>query len=231
MPDDGGKFGSGMRVRFRGLAWTVTDVEQLGEQTRVGLRCAGGDLDGLSWTALHPAEPVEVLEERFRPDQPDDLRRWRLRHQAMLLDQRLGGEDVRLVAPGRVRVEPYQLVPLLRATELARVRLLLADDVGLGKTVQACLVLTELIARRQAHRILIVAPAGPLLMQWDQELRQRFGLRFTCISDFAGLQVQRRGMEVGTNPFESVSLCLRFCEAGAGLTGSGARAMGRGGDR
>jgi superfamily II DNA or RNA helicase len=186
----------------------VTDVEQLGEQTRVGLRCAGGDLDGLSWTALHPAEPVEMLEERFRPGQPGDLRRWRLLHQAMLLDQRPGGDDVRLLAPGRVRVEPYQLVPLLRATELPRVRLLLADDVGLGKTVQACLVLTELIARRQAHRILIVAPAGPLLMQWDQELRQRFGLRFTCISDFAGLQLQRRRMEVGANPFEGISLCL-----------------------
>ncbi len=112
------------------------------------------------------------------------------------------------MAPGRVRVEPYQLVPLLRATELPRVRLLLADDVGLGKTVQACLVLTELIARRQAHRILIVAPAGLLLMQWDQELRQRFGLRFTCISDFAGLQVQRRRMELGANPFEGISLCL-----------------------
>lgn len=208
MPDDGGKIASGMRVRFRGLAWTVTDVQDLGEQTRVGLRCASGDLDGLSWTALHPAEPVEVLEERFRPDQPSDLRRWRLRHQAMLLDQRLGDGDLHLLAPGRVRVEPDQLVPLLRAAELPRVRLLLADDVGLGKTVQACLVLTELIARRQAHRILIVSPAGPLLMQWDQELRQRFGLRFTCISDFAGLQAERRRMELGVNPFDGMSLCL-----------------------
>jgi ERCC4-related helicase len=208
MPDDGGKIATGMQVRFRGLAWTVIDVQQLGEQTRVGLRCAGGDLDGLSWTALYPAELVEVLEEGFRPNQPGDLKQWRLRHKAMLLGQRLGGEDVRLVAPGRVRVEPYQLVPLLRAKELLRVRLLLADDVGLGKTVQACLVLTELIARRQTHRILIIAPAGPLLMQWDQELRQRFGLRFTCISDFAGLQVQRRRMELGANPFEGMSLCL-----------------------
>ena len=208
MPDDGGKIASGMRVRFRGLAWTVTDVEQLGEQTRVGLRCAGGDLDGLSWTALYPAEPIEVLEERFRPDQPGDLRRWWLRHQALVLDQRLGAGDLHLSAPGRVRVEPYQLVPLLRAAELPRVRLLLADDVGLGKTVQACLVLTELIARRQAHRILIVTPAGPLLMQWDQELRQRFGLRFTCISDFAGLQAERRRTELGANPFDGMSLCL-----------------------
>ncbi len=97
MPDDGGKIATGMQVRFRGLAWTVIDVQQLGEQTRVGLRCADGDLDGLSWTALYPAELVEVLEEGFRPDQPGDLRRWRLRHKAMLLDQRLG---VRGSAPG-----------------------------------------------------------------------------------------------------------------------------------
>ena len=82
--------------------------------------------------------------------------------------------------PGRVRIEPYQLVPLMRALELPRPRLLLADGVGLGKTIEAGLIACELIARRRAHRVLVISPAGPLLTQWAQELRQRFGLRFTA---------------------------------------------------
>ena len=110
--------------------------------------------------------------------------------------------------PGRVTIEPYQLVPLMRALEMPRPRLLLADGVGLGKTIQAGLIATELIARRRAHRILVVSPAGPLLMQWEHELRQRFGLRFMPITDAATLQRERRRIELGGNPFDSIALCL-----------------------
>lgn len=105
-------------------------------------------------------------------------------HQAFILEQALGPDALLAVQPGRLRMEPYQLVPVLRAIQMSRVRLLLADGVGLGKTIQAGLVLTELIARRLAHRILIVTPAGPLLKQWDVEMRERFGIRFT-VSDRA----------------------------------------------
>ena len=56
--------------------------------------------------------------------------------------------------------------------------------------------------------MLIVAPAGPLLVQWDQELRQRFGLRFTAITDAASLLAQRRRLELGGNPFDAIALCL-----------------------
>ena len=53
-----------------------------------------------------------------------------------------------------------QLVPLARALRMTRPRLLLADDVGLGKTVEARLIIAELMARRRVHRLLIVAPAA-----------------------------------------------------------------------
>ena len=56
--------------------------------------------------------------------------------------------------------------------------------------------------------MLIVAPAGPLLVQWAQELRQRFGLRFTTITDAASLQQQRRKLELGGNPFDATALCM-----------------------
>jgi superfamily II DNA or RNA helicase len=202
------EFAVGARVSARGLAWDVLEVAPLGAQTLLRLRCAGGDLNGLEWELLHPAEPVALLRADLRPDAPGSLAGWRLYHQACLLEQVLGPDDVLLATPGRVRIEPYQLVPLMRALELPRPRLLLADGVGLGKTIEAGLIACELIARRRAHRVLVVSPAGPLLVQWAQELRERFGLRLTAITDANALQQQRRRLELGGNPFDAIALCL-----------------------
>ncbi len=91
---------------------------------------------------------------------------------------------------------------------MPRPRLLLADGVGLGKTIEAGLIACELIARRRAHRVLVISPAGPLLTQWSQEMRQRFGLRFTAVADAAALHEQRRRLELGGNPFDAIALCL-----------------------
>jgi superfamily II DNA or RNA helicase len=90
---------------------------------------------------------------------------------------------------------------------MSRVRLLLADGVGLGKTVQAGLVLTELMARRLVQRVLIVSPAGPLLEQWRTEMRDRFGLRLR-VMDRGEIDEIRREVELGANPFDHVSLAL-----------------------
>ena len=201
-------FAVGSRVRARGLAWDVIEVAPLGAQTLLRLRCAGGDLGGLEWDILHPAEAVELLRSDLRPDAPGPLAAWRLHHQACLLEQVPGPADILVAEPGRVRIEPYQLVPLMRALELPRPRLLLADGVGLGKTIEAGLIACELIARRRAHRVLVISPAGPLLTQWSQELRQRFGLRFIAVTDAASLQEQRRRLELGGNPFDAIALCL-----------------------
>jgi SNF2 family DNA or RNA helicase len=125
----------------------------------------------------------------------------------LLLEQALGPNALLAVQPGRLRIEAYQLVPVLRALRSSRVRRLLADAVGLGKTIQAGLVLTELIARRLAHRMLIVSPAVPLLEQWKLEMLVRFGLRLEVI-DRAKLEEVRRSTELGSNPFDSIPLGL-----------------------
>ncbi len=62
---------------------------------------------------------------------------------------------------GGVRVEDFQLVPLLKALRMPRVSLLIADDVGLGKTIEAGLILTELLLRRRVRRVLVLTPAAP----------------------------------------------------------------------
>ncbi|PPQ37202.1 helicase-related protein [Rhodopila globiformis] len=194
----------GIKVAARGLEWDVTEVEQLGPQQRLRLACASGDLQGLEWDVLYPAEPVAILSTDPRPEDVGSLDDWRRYHTAWLLDQVPGPA----ASPGRVAIEAYQRVPLLRALDMVRPRLLLADGVGLGKTIQAGLIAAELIVRRRAHRILVACPPGPLLRQWEQEMRLRFGLRFTPIVDGASLREARRGLELGGNPFEATALCL-----------------------
>lgn len=137
---------------------------------------AGKELD-----RLHPFEAVESVMHELRPDRAAPLRNWLVYHRAFLLEQALGPHALVAVQPERLRIEPYQLVPVVRALHMSRVRLLLTDGVGLGKAIQAGIVITELMARRVAHRILVVSPAGPLLEQWRLDMTQRFGLRLEVI--------------------------------------------------
>ncbi|GAA6614342.1 SNF2-related protein [Scytonema sp. NUACC26] len=141
----------------------------------------------------------------LRPDKAAPLPNWLVYHQAFLLEQALLSDALLAVQPGRLRVEAYQLVPVLRAIRMSRVRLLLADGVGLGKTIQAGLIITELMARRVVHRVLIVCPAGPLLEQWKLEMSERFGLRMDEVNR-GRLEEIRRSTELGANPFDYIPL-------------------------
>ena len=76
---------------------------------------------------------------------------------------------------GAVQVEDFQLVPLLKALRMPRVNLLIADDVGLGKTIEAGLILSELLLRRRIQRVLILTPAS-LRLQWRDEMWDKFSL-------------------------------------------------------
>ena len=197
----------GTQVKARGLRWEVVFSQPAGEQRLYRLRCleSGLGLDLLD--VLAPFESVEPLATELNPRRAARLPEWRVYHDAFLLEQALGPSALLAAQPGRLRIAAYQLVPVLRALQMARPRLMLADDVGLGKTVEAGLVLAELIARRRAHRILIVSPAGPLLRQWQEEMRERFGLRFRVL-DSDALKAIRRGSEFGANPFDHVALGL-----------------------
>ncbi|SDT42932.1 SNF2 family N-terminal domain-containing protein [Streptomyces sp. TLI_053] len=106
-----------------------------------------------------------------------------------------------LQAPFRsgVAVEPYQLEPVSRAVGAPRVNLLLADDVGLGKTVEAGLVVQELLLRGRARRVMVVCPAG-LTLKWRDELAEKFGLEFTIVDSEQCARL-RRTHGTAANPF------------------------------
>lgn len=197
----------GTEVQARGLRWQVVLTQPLGAQTLIRLRGVEGALHGHEMDFLHPFEQIEPIVHDLRPEKAGPLRNWLVYHQAFLLEQALGADALLAVQPGRLRIEPYQLAPVLRAIRMSRPRLLLADGVGLGKTIQAGLILTELVARRIAHRILVVSPTGPLLQQWKEEMRERFGLRLQII-DRAYLEEMRRQNELGANPFDHIPLGL-----------------------
>ncbi len=198
----------GTPVRARGLNWEVVYSEPAGEQSRYRLRCTEGSLRGREIDLLSPFETVEAVAAALEPKRAGRLEEWLLYHQAFLLEQALGPSALLAIQPGRLDIAPYQLVPVMRAISLSRPRLLLADGVGLGKTIETGLVIAELIARRRAHRVLIVSPAGPLMQQWHDEMRHRFGLRFEPIRDSSTIQEKRRELSLGANPFDHVSLCL-----------------------
>lgn len=197
----------GTEVAVRGLRWEVVFSQGAGDQQLYRLRCLEGSLRGEELDVLSPFERIEPITTEMQPEKAAHLPDWRVYHQAFLLEQALGPSALLAAQPGRIQIQPYQLVPVMRALRMSRVRLLLADGVGLGKTVEAGLVLAELIARRRAHRILIVSPAGPLLEQWRQEMSERFGLRFRVL-DRDSLQEIRYASEVGSNPFDHEALGL-----------------------
>jgi ERCC4-related helicase len=196
----------GTEVLVRNLPWEVVESQAEGNQTRVRLRGTGG-MAGFEFDILSPFEKIEPISRDFDPVHADKLPNWLVYHQAFLLEQSLGPDAFLAVQPGRLRIEPYQLVPLARALRLSRPRLLIADDVGLGKTIEAGLIVAELIARRRLYRLMIVTPAGPLLSQWQNEMSDRFGLQLTVV-DRSKLDEVRRGAELGANPFDHISHAL-----------------------
>lgn len=105
----------------------------------------------------------------------------------------------RFQAPFRagLKLMAHQLTPLMKALELPRSNLFIADDVGLGKTIEAGLVLQELLLRSQVSFVLIVCPAS-VCIQWQGEMQRRFGLRFEVMTkQFVMYRRQDRGF--GTN--------------------------------
>ncbi|WP_434130695.1 DISARM system SNF2-like helicase DrmD [Methylocaldum sp. GT1BB] len=110
-------------------------------------------------------------------------------------------DDRALQSPFRsgIEIDEYQLDPVVRALSMPRVNLLIADDVGLGKTIEAGLVIREMILRHRVRSVLIVCPSS-LQVQWKEEMRDKFGLEFRIVDSESISQLRRkRGIHV--NPW------------------------------
>ncbi|KQN76655.1 DISARM system SNF2-like helicase DrmD [Sphingomonas sp. Leaf62] len=200
--------GVGQFVSLRGRLWMV-EAEPDGPLDGHLLACIDDDASGeearILWSAevdarLHDEEAWDALT-RGGGDAASFsayLRtvRWRTATAA---------ERDLFQAPFRagIRLDPYQLLPLRKALRLPRVNLLIADDVGLGKTVEAGLVLREMLLRRRVDYTVVLAPAA-MTLQWRDELQTKFGLAFEIV-DAAHLEALRRRRGYGANPWAAGS--------------------------
>lgn len=194
-------FPLGSVVQYRGRPWVVQDRE--GEALR--LRPLGGGEDHA--LLVHPLVaqkiPWERLEPgRFPPPRPEGITSpflYRLFEEAATLLLRESVAPLRSISKVSVRPRPYQLVPLLMALRLRPVRLLIADDVGVGKTIEAGLVVRELLDSKEARRVAVLVPPH-LMEQWVYELREKFALEAVPISP-ATLARLERDLPPGQNVY------------------------------
>lgn len=206
----------GVLVHVRQRRWVVENVRPptvSHDSALVDLACIDDDASGQPLTVLWHAEPdARVLEEDAWAsvgakgfDRPEvfaaylNTRRW---NSVTSTDPSL------FQAPFRagIRIDAYQLEPLRKALALPRVNLFIADDVGLGKTIEAGLVARELLLRRRVDTIVVAAPPS-MLTQWQEELESRFGLSFIII-DREFYATARRERGYGVNPWTTHSRFL-----------------------
>ncbi|HEY5857375.1 MAG TPA: DISARM system SNF2-like helicase DrmD [Aldersonia sp.] len=208
----------GQLVRVRGQQWVVSDVSrsrqpvdelsptELPGRTLVTLSSVSDEDLGRDLTVVWEIEPGrEVVSAAKLPavriDGFDDPQRLGAFLDAVRWGTIASADTKTLQAPFRsgITIETYQLAPVARALAMPRVNLLIADDVGLGKTIEAGLVAQELLLRHRARRMIVVCPAS-LTGKWRDEMAEKFGLDFVVL-DAQALRDLRRSHGLLANPF------------------------------
>ena len=208
----------GQVVRCRGQMWAVNEVlgssqpadplADVGRHHLVRLSSLEDDGFGDELMVIWEIEPGTEIIPRQELPRPEPGRLDPPARLGAFLDAVRWGavataDTQALQAPFRagITIEEYQLDPVVRALSMPRVNLLVADDVGLGKTIEAGLVVQELLLRHRAHSVIVVCPAS-LCIKWKEEMRDRFGLEFRIANTDAVRQL-RRDRGVGANIFTS----------------------------
>jgi superfamily II DNA or RNA helicase len=165
-------YAPGSLVTARGREWVVLPDS---EPDLLVLRPLGGSDDEIA--AVFP-DLEQVTQTQFPEPSPNDLgdaRAAGLLRTALRIGFRSSAGPFRSLASIAVEPRPYQLVPLLMAMRQPTVRMAICDDVGIGKTVEAGLVASELIAQGEAKSLAVLCPPA-LAEQWQEELRTKFGI-------------------------------------------------------
>ncbi len=206
----------GALVHVRSRRWLVEDVVESttpGESALVRLACADDDAQGQTLDVFWDYElDGRVLEEEGWRDlaaKGFDSPRYFAAFLHTLCWHCVTATDPNLFqAPFRagIKIDAYQMEPLRKALRLPRVNLFIADDTGLGKTIEAALIARELLLRKKAKTIVVATPPS-VLEQWKAELEDRFGLVFEIL-DRMYLARVRRERGFGVNPWRTHSRFL-----------------------
>ena len=185
-------FRSGDRVQVGGQAKTVERVEDV--QGLLNYHCGGachfeGELDA--------EQPVSQADARLLAGRVDRNDRFELRREILTRRATARAQAGWGVLGARIDLIPHQLRVAEIAASRRPPRLLLADEVGLGKTIEACLVTAQLIASGRARRVLVLVPES-LVNQWFVELLRRFNLAFAIFDEERCESIELT--EKGSNP-------------------------------
>ncbi len=203
------KIGSCIRVRRR--HWLIEeDGRQSSDPTALQVVCIDDDAQGQTQTIVPGCEiDLEYIDdqawEALGRNLPSDSKLFSLYLQNLQWNTATSSDQRLFQAPFRAGIElsPYQLVPLAKALDLPRVNLMIADDVGLGKTIEAALVMRELMLRRRLDFFVVAAPSS-MTLQWKEELASKFGIAANIVdSEFVANVRAKRGF--GYNPWNSAS--------------------------
>ncbi|MFJ5724961.1 DEAD/DEAH box helicase [Streptomyces sp. NPDC093149] len=188
---------AGSLVAARGREWVVLPESA---PDMLVLRPLGGSEDDIA--AVFPTFE-EVRPAEFAPPSPADLgdqRSASLLRTALRIGFRSGAGPFRSLASIAVEPRAYQLVPLLMALRQRTVRLLISDDVGIGKTVEAGLIAKELLAQGEATRLTVLCSPA-LAEQWQSELREKFAIDAELVLASTVSRLER-GLELGQSLFD-----------------------------
>jgi superfamily II DNA or RNA helicase len=184
-------------VRARGARWRVVDVRAFDACRLVTLTSADAPTCGFRRRLLAPFDDIDRIVTASRARRVG-IRLWRRACRALIASDAPPG-SLRCAAAAQIDLMPQQLEPALAIVRGHGLRVLLADDVGLGKTIQAGLVIAELLARRAIDRALILTPAN-LRDQWAEELSSRFGFD-VAQADARTLRGRAASLPLGQNPW------------------------------
>lgn len=170
-------FKVGDLVKCYGQSGVIVEFKNIGGNRHVVVQCSDSHDKTVPYSALEKADsnPLEKVKQGFFTQYPDDFY---YRLTAKRLELRNKFEPYTFLANSRLMLQPHQVFVAHKVTQKMHPRYILADEVGLGKTIEAGMVIKELKARGYAKRVLIIAPAN-LVTQWQREMDTKFNEHFT----------------------------------------------------
>ena len=216
------EFKPGSLVRVRHRDWVV--LPSL-DKDAVMIKPLGGAEDEITGIYLPLQSPEDQMESAQFPYPSSrdisDFDTAKLLFDASRLSFRNSAGPFRSIARLSFRPRAYQMVPLIMALRQQVVRLLIADDVGIGKTIEAGLIIREMLDRGEISRFAVVC-LPHLCEQWQEELRSKFGIEAVIVRTSTAARLDRmiRGDQSPFKffPFQIISIDYIKSE-GIGLSG------------
>src|SRR6266700_4149034 len=190
-------FATGSLVRARGREWVVLPDST---DDLLMVRPLGGTDEEVTGILSALEEIQQAQFDLPNPSLVGDYRSGRLLRDALRLGFRSSAGPFRSFGQIAVEPRPYQLVPLLVALKLDPVRMLIADDVGVGMTIEACLIARELIDLGEVSRLAVLCPPQ-LAEQWQAELQDKFHIDAELVLASTASKLERN-CRLGQSLFE-----------------------------